>query len=407
MTQWSTERGIGERRRFASALILTVGFSITGAGTLTLGVLLPVLSRRWGLADDNAGLLLFLQFLGSTLGAVLNGKNRIRSMAIGYGLLAASASALAFAGRAALFPEFFLFGLGLGLAMTATNLLFSERYADDRAAKLERLNFAWSVGAMLAPALLLPFLHGASLLLLYLAYTGLFLLLFLWVMMRERRVKPQAEVDNGMRERGTTSDAAIAMVVPLKERVPLSFLLPLVLMATCSVGVETALGGWLSTYSHRSNPGGVGEGAFATLLFMLGIVLSRLVFSTSLLEKIGRERVLRWAFCSTAVWVALLIASHDRMLIDAASLLCGLSVGPLYPLLLAFVLARCPSGWVIAAAGAGSAIFPWLTGVISTQSGSLRYGLLATLGAALLMIALTPIGLRGARAAAVASEITS
>jgi fucose permease len=191
----------------------------------------------------------------------------------------------------------------------------------------------------------------------------------------------------------------------VRERAPLSFLLPLVLLATCSVGIETALGGWLTTYSRRSHPGGVGEGAFATLLFMLGIVLSRLLFSTSLLEKIGRERVLRWAFWSTAVWVAVLIASHDRLLIDAASLLCGLSIGPLYPLLLAFLLARCPSGWILAAAGAGSAVFPWITGVISTQAGSLRYGLLAPWGAALLMIALTPMGLRGARSGAIAAEL--
>lgn len=403
MTQSSSERGIGERHNAASALVLTLGFSLTGAGTLTLGVLLPVLSRKWGLADNNAGLLLFLQFLGSTLGAVLTGRNRARSMAVGYALLVASACALAIAGPMTLFPSYFLFGLGLGMTMTATNLLFSDRYAEDRAAKLERLNFAWSAGAMAAPALLLPFLHGASLALLYLGYVALFVLLFLWVMLRERGVSGQAALENGPQKRGPAAEPGVAM----RERAPLSFLLPLVLMATCSVGVETALGGWLSTYSHRSHPGGVGEGAFATLLFMLGIVLSRLVFSTSLLEKMGRERVLRWAFWSTAVWMSLLIASHDRLLIDATSLLCGLSIGPLYPLLLAFVLARCPSGWVFAAAGMGSAVFPWLTGVVSAQTGSLRYGLLAPWGAALMMIALTPIGLRSARASAVPSELSA
>lgn len=399
MTLSSFERGTRGKRSAASALVLTIGFSLTGAGTLTLGVLLPVLSRKWGLADNNAGLLLFLQFIGSTLGAIFTGKDRARSMAIGYALLVASACALAFAGPMTLFPEFFFFGLGLGMAMTATNLLFSDRYADDRAAKLERLNFAWSTGAMAAPALLLPFLHGASLVLLYMGYVALFLLLFIWVMLRERGTP--LTMDLPAREHGAPAEAEAVV----RERAPLSFLLPLVLMATCSVGVETALGGWLTTYSRRSHPGGVGEGAFATLLFMLGIVLSRLLFSTSLLEKIGRERVLRWAFWSAAVWVALLIASHNQVQIDAASLLCGLSIGPLYPLLLAFLLARCPSGWIFAAAGAGSAVFPWITGVISTQAGSLRYGLLAPWGAALLMIALTPMGLRGTRSGTIAAEL--
>ena len=401
MTLSSFKREPREKHSTASALVLTIGFSLTGAGTLTLGVLLPVLSRKWGLADNNAGLLLFLQFLGSTLGAVLTGRDRARSMAIGYALLVASACALAFAGPRTLFPSYFSFGLGLGMAMTATNLLFSDCYANDRAAKLERLNFAWSTGAMAAPALLLPFLHGASLVLLYMGYVALFLLLFLWVMTRERGTSTQTAVDDGLQDGGASAGPGAGV----QERAPLSFLLPLVLMATCSVGIEAALGGWLTTYSRRSHPGGVGEGAFATLLFMLGIVLSRLLFSTSLLEKIGRERVLRWVFWSTAVWVAVLIASQDRLLIDAASLLCGLSIGPLYPLLLAFLLARCPSGWILAAAGAGSAVFPWITGVISTQAGSLRYGLLAPWGAALLMIALTPMGLRGARSGAIAAEL--
>jgi fucose permease len=185
----------------------------------------------------------------------------------------------------------------------------------------------------------------------------------------------------------------------------LSSLLPLLLLGACAVGVETALGGWLTTYSHRASPGGVGEGAFATFLFMLGIVLSRLLFSTSLLEKIGRKRVLRYAFWSTAVFLALLIAGHHRLVIDIASMLCGLSIGPLYPLLLAFLLELSPKGWIFAAAGAGSAIFPWLTGAVSAHLGSLRYGLLAPWGAALLMIALIPVSFRSSRPSTLNSEL--
>jgi len=342
-----------------------------------LGVLLPVLSQKWGLRDDKAGFLLFLQFLGSLLGAILTGANRARSVLIGYGLLVLSSGALIFAGRQTLFPSFFFFGLGLGMAMTATSLLFSDRYANDRATQLERLNFAWSLGAMTAPVLLLPFLRGAGLRLLFLIFQGLFLLLFLWVLFREL---------HGPRP------------LPVQQQ-PLGrsshrLLLPLALLAMCAVGVETTLSGWLTTYSHRADPHGAGRGAFAAAIFMLGIVLSRLAFSTSLLKAIGRHRLLHATLWGTAASVVLCIIGHRALAIDMAAGLAGLSIGPLYPLLIAFFLERSSRNWIFAAAGIGSAVFPWITGLLSAQFGSLRMGLIAPCGAALLMIVLSAVSLR-------------
>jgi MFS transporter, FHS family, glucose/mannose:H+ symporter len=357
-----------------SSLVLALGFSLTGAGTIMLGVLLPVLAKKWGLADDKCGLLLFLQFLGSSLGAVFNGADRIRSLIVGYGLLVVSACALAFAGLYTLFVTFFFFGLGLGMAMTATSLLFSDRYGENRAVQLERLNFAWSAGAAAAPMLLLPFLHGAHLRLLFFVVQALFLLILLGILFRERAERV---------------GSAVHTAAPLENQTPLARLLPLVLLAVCAVGVEGALSGWLTTYSHRASPGSPGEGAFATALFMFGVTFSRLAFSTRLLAMIGRYRALRAMEWGVAASLALLIAGHHALTIDLAAALSGLSVGPLYPLLLSFLLERSPRGWIFAVAGLGSAIFPWLTGLLSGHFGSLRYGLAAPCAAAVSMIALS------------------
>jgi MFS family permease len=272
----STEKAIPPRW-ILSGSVLTAGFFLTGAGTIMLGVLLPVLSQKWGFRDDKAGFLLFLQFLGSTLGAILTGTDRSRSLKAGYGLLVLSAGTLAFAGQDTLFACFFVFGVGLGLVMTSTSLLFSDRYQNDRAIQLERLNFAWSAGAMIIPVLLLPFLRGANLRILFFTIGGLFLLLFLWVLVREPREWPYLIESAG-------SELDNPAVV---ERY-----LPLVLVVMCAVGVETALSGWLTTYSHRADPHGSGKEAFAIALFMFGIVLSRLGFSTSLLKVIGRQRAI-------------------------------------------------------------------------------------------------------------------
>jgi len=363
-----------------SSLVLGVGFGLTGAGTVMLGVLLPTLSHRWGLRDDAAGFLFFLQFFGSSLGALLTGSNRVRALIRGYGLLVVSACALAFAGLQLSFVIFFFFGLGLGMVMTATSLLFSDRYGDDRAAKLERLNFAWSAGATAAPLLFLPFLQKGSLNSLFFTFQGLFLLLLVWVFFRERRTAP------GLPLKPNASQC--------KSTAPLYFLLPLVVMAMCAVGVDSSLSGWLTTYSHRADPGNAGWAALATSLFWFGIMLSRLVFSTRLLAIIGRRIVLFWTLWGTAISVMLLIAAHTPTPIRVVSVLAGLCIGPLYPLVLSFLLERSPRGWIFSVAGVGSAFFPWLTGLFSAHFGSLRFGLIAPCAAALLMIVLLPVSFR-------------
>jgi fucose permease len=340
------------------------------------------------LRDDTAGFLFFLQFLGSSAGALLTGTNRIRSLAGGYGLLVVMAGALTFAGPRMAFPIFLFFGLGLGMAMTSTSLLFSDRYGQGRAAMLERLNFGWSAGATAAPLLFMPFLHRASLRPLFFTFQGMFLLLLIWVMVRERH-----------------QDSCAQLPLKAAQTKDLGSLLPLVILSVCAVGVEGSLSGWLTTYSHRAGRAGVGEAglggaAIATSLFWGGIMLSRLAFSTRLLAMVGRRKVLYATLWGAAASVALLVGANNPALIRVAAALAGLCVGPLYPLLLSYLLERTARGWIFAVAGLGSAIFPWLTGVLSAYYGSLRYGLISPCCAALLMIVLLTASMRPGKDAA-------
>jgi fucose permease len=175
---------------------------------------------------------------------------------------------------------------------------------------------------------------------------------------------------------------------------PQGELLPLVVLAMCAVGVEAALSGWLTTYSHRADPRNTGGEAFSTSVFWFGMLLSRLAFSTRLLAIVGRQRVLSATLWGASASVALLIFAHDSAMIRVAAGSAGLCIGPLYPLMLSFLLARSPRGWIFAVAGMGSAILPWLTGLISAHFDSLRLGLIAPGGAALLMIVLHTARLR-------------
>lgn len=363
---------IGSPRRPASTAALSAGFSFTGAGTVMLGVLLPTLASKWGLRDDQAGLLLFLQYFGSGLGAIATGLNRIRCLRIGYALAAAALCILAWGGSGLARPAFLFYGLGLGMAMTSTSLLFSDRWGDDRAAKLEWLNFVWSVGATAGPICFLPFLRQGAYRALFASMLFLALAMFLWVLFFEReQPRPLPARRSGSQPR------SIRTVFSL-----------LLLLAMGSVGVEVALSGWLTTYSHRAGLRSLAGAALATSFFWLGEMVSRLAFSTRLLKKVGRHSVLRWGVCGvTASAIVVILAPHPWIIL-AAAWTAGLFVGPLYPLSLSFLLEFSPWGWFFSVGGLGAAVFPWITGLVSTRFHSLRLGLAvpAAVGLALIVL---------------------
>ena len=386
------ETASGAMLRRSSHGILTLAFSLTGAGTVMLGVLLPVLAQAWHLSDSSAGLLFFLQFLGSSLGAVFTGAHRVRALLTGYSLLIASACALAFTTQPFEYAVFFFWGLGLGMAMTATSLYISDRSGDRRAAYLEQLNFAWSAGAMAAPLLLVHVLHTRNPRPLYFSFLGVFLLVALWIVARE--IGEPEPVDFRKPVADPLASGSMAMAA-------------LVLLAMCAVGVESCLSGWLTTYSHRANLQDVTGGALTTSLFWLGILVSRLASSTRLLAVLGRLRVLSGTLLGTAAAVALLIAARHGLAIDAAAALGGISIGPVYPLLLSYLLERSPRGWIFAVAGMGSALFPWMTGALSQHLGSLRLGLIAPCTAAAAMVILRWVVLPHREAWSAASAVRS
>jgi fucose permease len=77
------------------------------------------------------------------------------------------------------------------------------------------------------------------------------------------------------------------------------------------------------------------------------------------------------------------------------TILCGLAIASLYPLLVSFLLARTGNhprlGPLFAAASLGGATLPWLTGFVSTNFHGLRSGLGVPMAAAVALLMLFPI----------------
>ena len=85
----------------------------------------------------------------------------------------------------------------------------------------------------------------------------------------------------------------------------------------------------------------------------------------------------------------------------------GAALAPIFPLLLARFFARrgfSDSRWVLSLCGFGGSVLPWMAGLLSAHSGSLRVGLMV-IPAALLVMVLLVAGARSEAATAVADSV--
>ncbi len=341
------------------------------------GSVLPILLAQWSLADRQAGLLLFLGWLGSSLGALVVRPSRVRSLAAGAFLAAIGAVGMAYSSSWSCFLCMAVFGLGLGLTMTSTSLLQASRHPLRRGAELNRLNLVWALGACICPTLATHSLRIASARAIF-SFLGLFFALVgLWTLLFE----PDSIADSTNR-------------TPLRSKWSLALWpLTLVLAIGLPTGIESSMGGWIAAYVQRTQQT-ISTTVTAGSCFWVGLMLSRMLASSILMRRRSERLVLIQSLCTVVAGTLMLIASKASLGMLAGVFLVGFGLGPVYPLLLAIALQFSDNSAIFFVAGLGSAFFPWLTGIVSSSTSSLRTGLVVPLTASVLMLIL---GLRLAR----------
>jgi fucose permease len=354
--------------------LLHLGFALTGVGVVLLGCILPRLSGEWHLRDKDAGLLLMVQFATAASGALLVRRHLWKALACGYALFCAGSISIFLLESRAL-PAFAGYGLGLGMAMTSTNMLVARRNPNRKGAALAILNFSWSAGAVACPLLAARFLrpasHGAAFGLL-----GLLVLPFaLLPLLADQR---DLDAPSGL---GPSFGG-------LREARAISYF---ALLAFLYVGMESAVGNWMSTFATRAASWSFSGSSLAVSVFWAALLVGRLL-TPAMLTILPERRLYRVSAAATIGGISLLLAAHSPQIVLAGSVLTGLALAPLFPLILSLFLAEMGesrnAGWVFATAGLGGAVLSWLTGTVSTDSGSLRIGMLVPAGAALLMLVL-------------------
>ncbi len=338
---------------------LSLAFTLTGVGTALLGAALPAMLAECHLSDRSGGTLLFSAFAGSTLGALFVQQGRRWLVAAGLAASALAALLIARVPGSLPPPMLLLYGTGLGITMTAISLL-QAREVSSAASHLElnRLNLLWALGAFFAPVLAFHSVRGMTVGTLFRSQAIVFAFVAFAVM-----------ATHGKAVHGVGRSARPQL--QRKKFAPFH----LCLFAGVAVGIESAIGAWLTTYTHR-----VAHGAAIAIsadsAFWLGLLLIRALHSlpgTAWLHS-------RWSFAAhlAAVLLAstLLLATPQRPTLLLGAVLAGVGLGPLYPFVLSLTLPFYRPGAIFTLAGVGSAVLPWLTGVLSTTFGSLRAGLL-------------------------------
>jgi fucose permease len=159
------------------------------------------------------------------------------------------------------------------------------------------------------------------------------------------------------------------------------------------VGIENALGGWLPSYGVRSTS--VLLASSIALYFWIAELSGRLLLTT-LTGLLGEAALYRGSVILLLLTEGVLIFVRHPGAggVVALTILSGLALAPLYPLIVSFFLARTGNhpglGPIFAVASLGGSLLPWMTGVISTEFHGLRAGLMVPAAGAALMLLLYP-----------------
>jgi fucose permease len=368
-----------------------IAFLPTGILQTLLGPMLPILIARWAMNDTEAGNLFLVQFLASLLGVQLSGVLLARwgfrpaflsgllLMAFGVATLYLGSLWLGLISVAA-------YGLGLGLVVPSDNLLIAEigsgsssgpsSRASSRASAVSLLNFFWGVGAVFC-SLMVAWTAAHKLLPFFLGSVALFLVLLAFAM----RNLPFPAAAKSSESSAPSSWREMAKSPAIWIFAAIFFLYP---------GAETAVGGWIGSYVSRLGSRGAAMASMMPAFFWSALTVGR-ALGTAFLRHFPERRVLRAGYGAGAAGIGLMLWAPSLPGVIGGALITGLSFATLYPITVARlsqrfgVAARSIGAIMFSLASVGPAVIPWMVGVISHSTGSLRAGLLLPLGATVIL----------------------
>ncbi len=364
--------------------ILHLSFILIGIITTLLGPILPAFSHRWSLTDGQAGLFFTMQYFGSTAGVLLTS---IVLPRFGFARVCAAGFIGFFVGFALLgigpwtISAFMVgvSGFGYGLTNPTINLRATQLPSRNTAGAVTFLNFSWSVGAVLCPFLvgaLLPRvgIRGFSLLI---ATCALVLVgLHLSLLARQVTAHPAR---------------VIHPIADWLAHLRLPQAIPLLSLFCLYVGVEVALGGWVASYEKRLPGMSAVTIVIAPSVFYGALLLGRGI-APLVLRYFSQIAISAGGLLVASTGASIIAFSHSPAILYLGSAIAGLGLAPQFPMFVTWLAAifKQDSTWIgalfFSMTGVGGGVIPWLVGMVSSATNSLRAGLMIPLAVSFLMI---------------------
>ena len=286
--------------------------------------MLPTFSARWSLNYSQAGALINVQYVASTLAVAVSGMLAARwgfRFAIKTGLLLMSAGV----GLLLVGPKGMgifcigAYGGGLGLAVPAANLMVAEVNPGRRSATLNLLNFCWSMGAVACPFLVGAAAQSNRVPLLLGVVAGFALLMAIGIAaMPASIVEPAAAPVVGWKA---------ALAIPWKN----ATLWILAALFFLYVGVENGFGFWLATYSKSLGKMSPTMAIMTSSFFYAAMMLGRWL-ALLLLRLTNEIRLVQVGLLAACTGMAGLVFSSGLSGVVASACLAGLGLSYVYPI---------------------------------------------------------------------------
>ncbi len=355
-------------------------FFALGAITASFGTALPDLARNASATLAQLGGLFTTFFLGALLSQTLSGPliDRLGQRPVllagmmlnGCGVLLAASShtlPITLAGAT-------IAGFGFGAVGVAINLLVAATFATRQAAALNLVNVFYGLGAFGGPALASLTLRsfGSALPPLWIGAGMVIAVAIGLLFVKTTPAAPAAPADR------LVSRQHIYRSAPLWT---------IGVLLLLSVGVESGMGAWTSTYVQQTSGLDAATGALATSAFWLAMTGGRMI-AAAVGTRLSPQRLLFASLMSLAVGTAALLASAGNVVLTiAAIIIIGASTGPIYPTALSLITATfrhaagTAAGVVVPMGSMGGSLLPWLQGLLLAHQGPGAGALLLVVGA--------------------------
>ncbi|KAA1472111.1 MFS general substrate transporter [Dentipellis sp. KUC8613] len=353
---------------------------LAGWNDASTGPLLPRVQAVYNVGFAIVSLIFLMNSVGYVVGSLLNivltdklgfGKTivlGVSSLLIGYSIQASAPPFPVFV------IGFFINGFGIALqGAQSSGYVASYKGRFDPAARMGFLHASYGAGALFAPLVSTQFaqLHRWSfyyMISLALAFTNSLFLSVVFKFKRQEECLAQiglVQDDDGLpRNEGNK----YRQIFRLKALHLLAF------FSLVYVGTEVTIGGWIVTFIIQIRGGGKSSGYISTGFFA-GIMVGRATLIW-LNRKLG-ERTAIFIYVILAIGLELVVWLVPSLVGSAVAIaLVGVLLGPLYPVAMNMARRILPSslltgciGWIAGFGQTGSAILPFLTGVIASRAG--------------------------------------